>query len=139
MPTTASTTFTLAKLEPAYPHPHASPHAVAIKASSTIPKGTVLGQVTIGGAFAAYVDGNNDGTQVARGIAMYDMATDASGNITLGGASGGGAQGETYLVAPIWLSGAFRCEDLTGLDANAVTDLGRLAVGNTTSGLLHVI
>jgi hypothetical protein len=78
-------------------------------------------------------------TSIAACLAKYDMATDSMGQITMGGASGGSELGTTYTSLACYFSGWFRTQDLTGLDANAVTQLGKLKVGTTTSGVLAVV
>lgn len=70
---------------------------------------------------------------------MYSISVDASGNVTYGDGAAGDEFGAEYLSAPVYVAGAFRVEDLTGLDSNAVADLGRLVTGDTVSGLLHVM
>ncbi len=90
------------------------------------------------GTYKAYNDNNTDGTQHAKGILRYDCATDSSGNITFGTASGGGPFQQTSKSAPVFVTGSFRTEDLTGLDAAAVVDLGRLTEGTITSGILRM-
>lgn len=97
---------------------------------------TVTGQSL--GTFKAYNDSNTDGSQVARAILRYACATDSSGNITFGTASGGGVYGQTYKSAPAFVAGAFQTSDLTGLDAAAVTDLGRIIEGVLASGILRL-
>jgi len=90
------------------------------------------------GTFKAYSGAATDGSQVARAILQYDCATDSGGNITLGGASGGGQYGESRLVAPAYFAGTFRTADLTGLDAQAVAALGRLMSGTLSAGVLRI-
>lgn len=91
------------------------------------------------GTYKAYNDSNSDGSQTAAGILQYDCATDSSGNITLGTASGGGNFQQTQKIAPMYINGAFYTSELTGLDANAVADLGRLIEGTVTTGILKII
>jgi hypothetical protein len=80
--------------------------------------------------------GNVDGTQNPTHILMYACITDASGNVTLGSsvAAGAGEWGQTQKGAPAYASGEFSCVDLVGLDAGAVTKLGRLIQGTVSSG-----
>lgn len=83
-----------------------------------------------GGAyFKAYNDGNSDGSEVAKAILQYECVVDTYGNITVGG----GDYGETQKAAPAYFSGTFKTADLTGLDAAAVADLGKLISGATTT------
>lgn len=138
MPISATTRFSGNILQPAQNPDLARTDAYAIKPSSTIVAGTILGQVTATKALAAYASGNSDGSQVAIAIAKFDTVTDSLGNITFGIQSGGGPHGETYLTAPVYIEGEFRCEDLTGLDSTAVTDLGRILKGNSTTGVIKL-
>lgn len=73
------------------------------------------------------------------GISEYAIATDASGYITFGASSAGGVFGEKVLQAPVWTKGMFLVADLTGVDANAVTVLGRCepALGQV-GAVLHI-
>ena len=134
MPTSAADTFSTQKLEPAFRADLAVVIGVPIGNSLTIAKGTVLGKVTSGGKYAAYNDANSNGTEVARAIAQYDMTSDGSGNVTITNERGS----TVSKLAPVYVEGYFRTEDLTGLDANGAADLGYIFVGDTTTGLLHV-
>jgi hypothetical protein len=68
------------------------------------------------------------------------MVTDASGNITFSAtaATVGGPYGETFTTAPVYYKGTFATGDLVGLDAGAVSELGRLIQGTTTNGILEL-
>ena len=88
--------------------------------------------------WAAYNDGNSDGTQTAKGIMKYTCTTDAMGNISYSTSANGGPWGETFLSTPVYIAGYFNCADLTGLDSNGVTDLGRLVSGTSSAGILKV-
>jgi hypothetical protein len=89
---------------------------------------------TSAGIYGPYASGNSDGTQNPTGILRYPCVTDASGNITIGG-----DLTVTYLTAPMAYMGDFYCQDLSGLDANAVTKLsGRVVEGTVTHGILHM-
>jgi hypothetical protein len=95
----------------------------------------------------AYNPSGTDGSQFPRAILEFDCATDASGNITLGGASGGGDK-QQYAVGntcSAFVSGTFRTEDLFHgpgvgvIDTNALTvGLGRLIEGTLTNGAIRV-
>lgn len=137
MPTSASTRYSVRKLEPAAPAPDAVTDNVPM-VEGTYSRGELLGQVTASKKFTAYDNAASDGSQTARVIMMYDCAVDSSGNVTLGAATGGGEFGETLPLAPVYTAGPFRSEELVGLDSAGVADLGRLVTGDTTSGLLHV-
>lgn len=84
------------------------------------------------GTFGAYATANADGTGVARAILKYACRV-------VNGAIYVGSQGEARNDAPAFFSGTFRCEELTGLDADALTDLGaRLLTGTTSSGVVRL-
>lgn len=107
--------------------------------STTGGTGTTIASTTTGvipsGSYKAYSSTATDGSQFPRVFAQYDMATDASGNITLGVQSGGGEWGQTPLTAPVWKSGHFNTQDVSGLDSNGLALLGgRLIRGSLTSG-----
>lgn len=134
MPTSPADTFGAQKLEPALAAEEAVTHGVPMVASvQTIAKGTVLGMVTSSKLFKAYASGNSDGSQVAKVVAVYDFTVDGSGNVFLAH-----EKNTARKLAPVYLEGYFRTEDLTGLDATAITALGRLVTGDTTAGILHV-
>jgi hypothetical protein len=125
--------YTGQKLEPFERPKEAVTESVPFGNSLTIAKGTVLGIVTATGKWAAYDNGAATGLEVARGIAMYNFTTDGSGNVTIANDTG-----VTYHTAPIYLAGTFRTTELTGLDAAAVTDLGRLVAGALADGVLRI-
>jgi hypothetical protein len=142
MPTSATHTYNNQKLEPFQNPEEAKIIEVTFAAgAANIPKGTLLGEVTASpGVYKAYNDANNDGSQTAKAIAQYDMQIDANGLITLSsvGSTAGGESGEKLRAAPAYVSGTFKTTDLTGLDAAAVTDLGRLIQGTVADGILRV-
>lgn len=134
MPTSANANYRARKLEPAYAPELARTDAFKI-ASGDYAAGTVLGFVSSTGAAKAYADGNNDGSQTAAVIAQYDMYSDGT-NVSIT-AAGALIAGETETTAPCYISGFFRCDQLTGLDANGITDMkARLIGANTVSGIL---
>lgn len=92
------------------------------------------------GTFVAYNQYNTDGSQVARAILPYDVQTDGSGNITLSSTANqaGGEFGQQYKTVDVYVGGYFNTADLTGLDAKAVSDLGKIAQGTIAAGLLRV-
>jgi hypothetical protein len=90
------------------------------------------------GTYGAYASGHSDGTQVAKCILEFDVVTDSSGIITIGQQSGGGEHHETSVSVSALFSGDFLTAELTGLDATAVTALGRLIEGTTTAGILRM-
>jgi hypothetical protein len=125
--------FTGVKLEPFEDPEGAVTDSVPFGPSLTIARGTVLGIKTADGAFYAYATGNADGTQTAKAIAMYDITTDASNNVTIGNDFG-----YTSKTGPIYKAGTFRTTELVGLDAGAVTSLGRLVSGTAADGVLRI-
>jgi hypothetical protein len=138
MPTAASFTYTGGGIVPFYPK-DARRHSVKLPASVTYAKGTVLGEITASpGTFKAYASGSVDGSQNPRAILEYDCATDASGNITMGGASGGAEWGSVRTSVPAFFQGAFACADLVGLDATALTNNSawKLINGTVSAGVL---
>lgn len=125
--------YTGVKLEPFMDPQGAVSESVPFGASLTVARGTVVAVKTSDKKWYAYVDANSDGTEVARGIAMYDFTTDGSGNVTIGN-----DQTVTYNTAPIYLAGTFRTTELTGLDAAGVADLGKLQGGSVADGVLRM-
>jgi hypothetical protein len=145
MPTAATTTYSGNRLVPVYNAEDALRQPVKLPASVVYAKGTVLGELTATpGTFKAYTSGASDGSQIPKSILEYACATDASGNITLGGAATGGQFGETRLVVPAYFTGAFKTAELvqTGagaIDANAVTVLGaHLVSGTLADGVIQI-
>jgi len=122
------------KLEP-YQNPQdARTRAVALGASLTMARGTVLGQKTSDGKYYPYATGNSDGTETARGLLVYTCVTDSDGNVILGDT--GTVVDLTHAfetTAEIYESGTFLESDLTGLDSGAITDLGAREAGISTS------
>ncbi len=90
------------------------------------------------GSLEAYVSTNTDGSQTPIGLLVVEVATDPQGNVTYGPLPTGNGFGSIRHVAPVAISGYFNTADLTGLDANAVSKLGRLIDGTTSSGVLCV-
>jgi len=139
MPTTAVNTWTNQKLEPYQDPEDARMINVTFTASAAnIPKGTVLGQIVGTGKYEAYA---NAGTaDPARAIAAYDMQIDASGNVSFSSTAlqSGNEFGLKHVSAPVYVGGTFRTNDLVGLDAGAVVDLGGfLMAGSVTDGILR--
>ena len=79
--------------------------------------------VAAGTVFAVYNAGNSDGSQVARCILAEDFVTDARARRVANIPAGH----EAMDSAPVYTGGPFFCADLIGLDAAAVTALGRIA------------
>jgi hypothetical protein len=118
---------TLATLSPIKLEPYIDPKAARtlaaqVTASLTLARGTVVGIVTASGKIKAYATGNVDGSQNPVGFLVYDIVTDASGNVVYGatGATVDLTRGQE-LTAPYYWKGTFLQSDLTGLDAGAIT------------------
>jgi len=79
----------------------------------------------------------SDGSQVPVGVLKDPINVDIFGTVTLGTTSGveTPANPQGCLV---WICGYFLTQNLTGLDANAVSKLGKLITGTTTSGLIKL-
>jgi hypothetical protein len=90
-------------------------------AFATTTKGTCgVGQVDV------YASGNSDGTQTAKGFLAYDQTSGSIGDLITEWGSGGSPFSPTVM----FIYGFFRCGDLIGMDANAVTTIGgRLSEG----------
>ena len=77
------------------------------------------------------------GLQQPIGVTAVDVTSDSTGRLMLG-LNTPGEFGQTYNDAPIFLKGYFLTADLTGLDAYAVSQLGRLTWGSVTTGILNI-
>jgi len=134
MPTSASLDFAVSKLEPAFAADMARTDVFKVASGSYV-KGTVCGVVTATGAAKTYANGNNDGSERAQIIAVYNMYSDGT-HVSLTDDSAL-LPGETATGAPFYICGFFECGELTGLDANGITDMeARLIGANTVSGIL---
>lgn len=132
MPTTPTNTYTFDPLQPSRAPELARMEGWQMKVSTTLTKGTVVGIVAATGKIAAYLDTNVDGTQTARGILPLAATTDANGNITVGG---GNVLGQTQDSIAVFVGGYFRSQDVTGLDAAGLADLGgHIVWGDLTTG-----
>ena len=139
MPTTPTTLYTRAGLSPVYPT-KAAELPFAIPVSTTLLKGTVVGEVTATlGTVKAYASGNVDGTQNPIGVIAYDVISDAAGLIYFGTAVGG-QYGEYALTVPVFLSGYYKTAELVGLDAAALTNAKNwsLKSGTLADGVLQI-
>jgi|SRR5215217_4651802 len=110
------------KLEPYIDPQGARTLALEFGASLTLARGTVIGQISATGKAKAYATGNSDGSEVPKGILVYDIVTDASGNVIYG-PSGATADLHRGLekTAPIYWKGTFLQSQLTGLDSGGIT------------------
>lgn len=136
MALTPHTTYTGERLEPFIDSDYALRNIVQIgpfAPNLDLPAGTILAVVTASSKYAAYDNGNADGTETAvKLITQYPVVTDASGNITNLGGSG------TTVSAPCFTVGMFRCEDIDNLDSAALTDLKLvLTKGTTSAGIIN--
>jgi hypothetical protein len=102
------------------------------------------GEAGSNGTYKAVLSSSTDGSQTAKAILEFASATDSSGNITLGAASGGGDKQQTVTNVPAFVSGTFKCEDLLQtagagqLTEAAAASLGRIVQGSVTSGLIRL-
>ena len=136
------TTFNCKKLETYLGDPDdAKTISIKLGNSLTLAAGTVLGRKASDDKWYAYNDANSDGTQVARAILQYDIATDSSGNAFFGTAAAS-ELGESSLTVPAYITGDFLVSELTGLDAAGLADLfGRLVFGdalNDANAVIHI-
>lgn len=93
---------------------------------------TTKGIVPVG-THGAYATGNSDGTGTADCILKYGCT------VILGKVFYQGDHGEALADTPAFFTGDFNVAKLTGLDADAVTDLkARILNGDTTAGVLHI-
>lgn len=139
MPTAPIATFGYGRVDPFREAEDAEIRNVNLKPSTVFAAGTIIGEITATpGTYGPYATGNVDGTQNPVGVLQYACATDAGGLITFGSVAGQSEWGQTSRAAPMYMSGYFRTEDLVGLDAGAVTKLGRLLQGTTTSGEIAI-
>jgi hypothetical protein len=103
--------------------------------SLTIARGTVLGKRTSDGKLYAYSNSQTDGTETAVAISMYDIVTDASGNVYLGTSAVPSHSNLPFMGSTIYIAGTFATTDLTGWDSNALADLGARTLPN---GLVRI-
>lgn len=109
---------------------------VKLAPSLTLARGTILGELSgaSAGTYAAYASGNTNGTATPKLILAYESTSDASNNVTIGPAND---QGLTYPYALAYAHGTFKSEDITGLDANAVSVMqARLLGGTISAGII---
>ena len=139
MPIAPITTYTtknrLDYLFPDIPHPEINVALV----TGTYAMGTLLGEViATPGTYKPYASASTDGSQNPALILMYACVVDANGNVTLGTTAGAGEQGQFFgKAAPAYMGGSFRCQELVGLDANAITKLAaRIIQGTIASGIV---
>ncbi len=99
------------------------------------PSLTTLG-CPAGGYWDAYSDtaaGVFLGLATARQILQYNVRTNSFGHIYYGTEKNVADHRHFDRAAPAYFSGTFKCSDLVGIDAAAVTDLGVLIAGSTAT------
>lgn len=140
MPTTPIITFSATAVWPLKNPRAARLENLQLKPSTTFAAGTILGEITASpGVYGPYATGNVDGTQNPTHVLQYPCVTDASGNVTFGaGPAGTSEWSQTEKAAPAYRNGLFSCADLVGLDAGAVTKLGRLIQGTVSAGRVEI-
>ncbi len=92
----------------AYSPPPRLEGGTIVAAAGNLAAGTVLGRITASGKYTAYNNGATNGSEVAVGILRTHV--DASG--------------AADKLAEIIFAGVLKNDQLTGLDANAISDLG---------------
>ena len=136
MPTAATDTFTYDALMP-FMNPEKAALMHVPLAEDDYAKGTILGEITATGLYAAYATAAVDGTGVAKVILQYACTVDSSNNITIADGSG-----LTSKTAPVYLAGQgciWESADLTGLDADGLVDMhGSIMQGDLTTGLVVI-
>lgn len=139
MPTTPFDTYTgqgglMPYMDPETAHMRVVPMVPAgTGVTYAIAKGTVLGEVTASKKFKAYATAAVDGSGVAMLIAQYDCTVDDAGNVTITT-----DRVFTEKGLPAYYCGIFKTTDLTGLDADAVTDLkARFISGTLADGIFR--
>lgn len=122
-------------VEPQLGYPAIS-FTIKLAPSTTYPKGRILGELTATpGTYGLYADANADGTGVAKCVLPRQVTTDAAGLIYDGAQASNEETGYSQLTAPAFFGGIFKTQDLVGIDAAAVTDLGgKVIFGDLTSG-----
>lgn len=135
MPTADTFTYSGKKLEPVQAPEMARTMSALFPASTTIPRGTLLGELSASpGTYAAYDHTAVNGLGVLKGITVYDITTDSDGKIT----SVAGLVWSHNLSMPIYYCGFFACEDIandTELDDAIAAGQARLVQGTTTTGV----
>jgi hypothetical protein len=89
----------------------------------TLARGTVIANKGTNQTLVAF-----DTTNTASvGLLMYDIKTDANGQVYFGGSTTAGPENVPFDTAPYFVAGTFDVADLTGLDATSRANLnGRL-------------
>lgn len=144
MPTTATSTFepSANRLDPVFAPDMSRVLNVAPSPSTTstvtvtYSKGQIMAEfsaTSLAGVYAAYASTATNGLNVPKGLLMYTVSVDSSGNVALAGEFG-----QTQRGCPMWMPGGavWRLQELIGLDANALTVMnGTLVQGNLTTNV----
>lgn len=126
MATLQTDTFKIDKLEP-FRHPEdVRTDSGEFDASLVFVKGEMVGRITGSGKIAKYAAGAADGTETAIGMTVSAFTTDANGVVKYAAQEG---EQSDFDVADYYIAGAFLVADLTGFDAAAGADLGRVENG----------
>lgn len=99
-------------------------HAITVKSGVTLAKGTVMGRVTATGLCAAYDNTASDGTEVAIGILATNVDT-SSTNLNQA------TEARIYRGFGVLLT-----DQLTGMDAKALQDLGAYTISALNATVL---
>lgn len=116
-------TITTQRLDPFRNPEKANTEAFQFAPNLTVAKGTVCGFITASKLTKPYANANNDGSETASVIAQYSFTTDAQGKVLFAG------ERLRRDTAPCYTRGDFLVTELVGLDAAAITDLGRVENG----------
>jgi hypothetical protein len=81
---------------------------------------------------------NTDGRHIAKAITQYTFRTDYMGRVVYAAANQSPQYGAYETTSPVYFAGAFQTSELTGLDAKAAADLGKIIKGTVTDGVLVV-
>lgn len=128
MPVAPFQTYSLSRLDPVYSPDKAREISVNLAPSTTYAKGQVLAELTATpGTYGVYVAGGAGGLGTPKAILRYACTTDAAGNIT-----STGDLGVTEKNLDVFYCGAFRIEEVVGLDAAGLTAMG----GHVMQGVL---
>jgi hypothetical protein len=110
---------------------------IKLAPSLTLARGTLLGELSgaSAGTYVAYTSGATNGAQVPKLILAYETTTDSDSNATIGPANDLGLERPHALA---YGGGVFVCEELTGLDANALSVMNaRLIRGSVSAGIVR--
>jgi len=86
---------------------------------AVVPMGTVMGRITSGGKYIAYLTGASDGSEVAVGVLLDEVDT-AGGDV----------------ACRLAVGGTFYSAKVVGMDAGAIADLNSKVVTNAQGEVL---